>query len=393
MARMPLGQGLDADDGGTDDGDEGLQNVTGGGQRANGGGVIVDNDRTSTTRDATVILPETKEEREERDGEPPVVILDGDQREQIDEGDDDDRLNTDRGRDHRRETRRERKERQRRAQRNNSQELNRLRRELAELRQRVDGVGSRTVRQDVNAIDQRIRELQGMRGQLNAAYAAAVTASEGEQAAQLLDKRDEIVAQLANLTSLRAQAAQAAQQPQGSGEMERLGRDWLADNPWYDPNGGDRDSRAMLAIDRELMQEGYDPNDQEFWDELTERGRDRLPHRFEEDEVDERPPVRNGRDQRSGRDDRRPTYRNGGQARDRDERPSRREGARRGPPVGGGSDVSPRDGNGSRRIYIDPDMKEALEQAGVMDDPRRLRKVLNNRDDFFRREAERTRRR
>lgn len=49
---------------------------------------------------------------------------------------------------------------------------------------------------------------------------------------------------------------------------------------WYDPNGGNRDSKIVLAIDADLYNEGYDPEDKDYWEELESRCKEYLPHRF-----------------------------------------------------------------------------------------------------------------
>jgi hypothetical protein len=50
-------------------------------------------------------------------------------------------------------------------------------------------------------------------------------------------------------------------------------------NKWYDPNGGDADSRRALEIDRELAREGWVPTTPQYWEELESRVKKNLPHR------------------------------------------------------------------------------------------------------------------
>lgn len=49
---------------------------------------------------------------------------------------------------------------------------------------------------------------------------------------------------------------------------------------WYSPNGDNRDSKVVLAIDTDLYNEGYDPESKEYWEELEDRCKEYLPHRF-----------------------------------------------------------------------------------------------------------------
>lgn len=55
---------------------------------------------------------------------------------------------------------------------------------------------------------------------------------------------------------------------------------WLNSNRWYDPSGKDTDSRIAKVIDNALASEGWDPADPEYWDELDNRLKERLPHRY-----------------------------------------------------------------------------------------------------------------
>jgi hypothetical protein len=62
----------------------------------------------------------------------------------------------------------------------------------------------------------------------------------------------------------------------------------MANNPWYDPNGRDPDSKRALNEDSILAEEGYDPKTAEYWEELDRRLQRVVPHRYTGD-IDERP--------------------------------------------------------------------------------------------------------
>lgn len=63
-------------------------------------------------------------------------------------------------------------------------------------------------------------------------------------------------------------------------ETQRLATSWLKKNAWYDPQARDTDSRIAKVIDQELAADGWDPSDSEYWDELDNRLKERLPHRY-----------------------------------------------------------------------------------------------------------------
>jgi hypothetical protein len=62
--------------------------------------------------------------------------------------------------------------------------------------------------------------------------------------------------------------------------IQRYAGDWMSDNPWYDPNGRDPDSKIALTIDNAMAEEGWNPKTQEYWEELDNRLAKYLPHRY-----------------------------------------------------------------------------------------------------------------
>jgi len=66
-------------------------------------------------------------------------------------------------------------------------------------------------------------------------------------------------------------------------QLQRHANNWMANNPWYDPNGKDPDSRRALNEDAILAEEGYDPKTAEYWEELDRRLQRVVPHRYTED--------------------------------------------------------------------------------------------------------------
>jgi hypothetical protein len=65
-----------------------------------------------------------------------------------------------------------------------------------------------------------------------------------------------------------------------STEVQANATKWLKKNSWYDPQARDTDSRIAKVIDQELVQDGWDPSDPEYWNELDSRLSARLPHRY-----------------------------------------------------------------------------------------------------------------
>jgi hypothetical protein len=77
--------------------------------------------------------------------------------------------------------------------------------------------------------------------------------------------------------------------------VQRYASDWMTENNWYDPNGGDTDSRIALQIDQDMSKEGWNPKSQEYWEELDNRLQKYLPHRYNEEETHVSPSTRRPR--------------------------------------------------------------------------------------------------
>jgi hypothetical protein len=86
--------------------------------------------------------------------------------------------------------------------------------------------------------------------------------------------------------SLENLKRQSVQQPQHQTiqapdpMVARYASDWMSENPWYNPNGKDPDSKIALTIDQSMAEEGWNPKTQEYWEELDNRLAKYLPHRY-----------------------------------------------------------------------------------------------------------------
>ena len=71
---------------------------------------------------------------------------------------------------------------------------------------------------------------------------------------------------------------QAQPQPQRSQRTDPRAEQWASDNDWF---GKDNVmTAAALAIDAELKGEGYDPEDQDFYQEINQRIQTAFPQKF-----------------------------------------------------------------------------------------------------------------
>lgn len=124
-------------------------------------------------------------------------------------------------------------------------------------------------------------------------------------------------------------------------QLQRLASAWMGNNPWYDPQGRDPDSKVALAIDQAMGEEGYNPRDPDYWEELDNRLQRYLPHRYT------------------------------GEANERPTRTSRPRSA-----VTGSGRESATSSGGRNSFTLTPEQVRAMKDAGMWDDPDKRAKMV-----------------
>lgn len=261
-------------------------------------------------------------------------------REEGDHGDED----RDAVRERRRKEKAERKQRREEAIRRNNVEMEFLRKRNDELEQRLNGLETNAVQQRAHTVDEALAKATREMKLAEQVISKAISANNGEDAAQAIRYRDQAAQRVQQLAYAKQQLNEQAQQPQQREapqqqmpprEVLLQAKKFVAENDWYDPSGGNEDSAIMLAIDAQMVREGFDPKTEEYWEELRARGRRRLPERF-------------GSRNAEGRNAEQRTPRGG-------------------PQLGSGRESVP--ASTRKEVYISPERKQALIDAGVWDDP------------------------
>ena len=303
------------------------------------------------------VLTETDEEQEDQENEEIIIVeeppveeaeYDVSETEEVVEEDSEvvPRQDEDKERDIIRQRRRrektERKERRDAAIKRDKTELDFLRGRNENLERRLTAQEKKSQQGELNAIDYAIQQAGQEAEMADQVIAKAVENGNGEDVTQAMRYRDEAIAKVNQLQYNKqratAQSRQAAA-PQVDDRTMYHAQQFIEENPWYDAQGRDEDSAIVMAIDKSLAKDGYNPQTEEYWDELKVRASRRLPERFDEDNSS---PQKNSRKPRGG------------------------------PAMGSGREHAPT--STRKEIYISPERKQALVEAGVWDDP-----VLRNR--------------
>lgn len=288
----------------------------------------------------------------ENDGDEELVIIEGtppeddaqaddagDADEQDDEDDGDERLaeseddHDDEISSQSRKRRLKRREIQKRAKEAAQRELEMLRHQNAELSRRVAAIEGHTLQSNEHNIDQRLQQTLNEIRQAEQIMARATEAGNGEDVVAAMRIRDEAMNRAQQLQYSKQQMAQVreqASQPTGDPRVVNYAQEWMQANPWYNPRGGDDDSAVVNAIDAAMTAQGYDPTSRAYWEELTRRVAARV-----------------------GDDD-------GGEGRQSAPR-------RKAPPQGTTREHAPT--STRKEVYVTPERKAAMIEAGIWDDP------------------------
>ena len=283
----------------------------------------------NTLKDEDELIPvETPPEEEEEDSkaENDAGDDDDDEDDRLAESDEDSDEEIRTSRNKRRNLRR--RDVHRRAKATAEQKIRLLEQQNAEMLRRLSSVEGHALNSNAQTLDERLQKAQRDIQQAEHFIAKATEAGNGEDVVAAMRIREQAAAEAQQLQQARYQFEEARKQsatPQVNPAVVNYAKEWMSANSWYDPSGRDRDSALTKAIDNEIVQEGYNPATREYWEELTARVADALG------EGNPAPKPK-----------------------------------RRGPPTGNTREHAPV--STKREIYVTPERKQAMIEAGVWDD-------------------------
>lgn len=277
--------------------------------------LLTEDDELQGNDEEIVILEDSPETEESQDDAPLKADSGDDERDSI--------------RERRRAEKQERKERRDQAIKRDKLELDFLRKRNDDLERRLSAQEYKSFQNDLGSYDAQIAQAAREAEMAERVIAKAVEAGNGADVTQAMRYRDHAIAKIQQLNAVKQQAQQVAVQRQSAPPIDDMtmhyANEFIKEHDWYDPQGRDEDSAIVLAIDQSLSKDGFDPKTEDYWDELRRRAAKRLPDRFQ------------------------------------------RRQPRGGPAVGSGREHAP--ASTRKEIYISPERKQALMDAGVWEDP------------------------
>ena len=250
-----------------------------------------------------------------------------------------------------RKKRLKRRQLQKEARARQDQRLAFLEQQNAELLRRVSGVEGANLDTSEATVDQRINEVRRDIAQADRILAAAIANSNGDDAAAALALRDEARAAEAELLRTKNSFDEVRKQPRADPSVDAFRNQWMSDNRWFNPAGADPASMAIKAIDAQVAKDGYNPASAAYWQELSRRASQAFNQ-------GEKKPVR--------------------------DKPN---GAAKKTPPPQGSTREHASQSTRKEVYVTPDRKQAMIDAGLWDDPKERAATLKAYAEYDREES------
>ena len=263
----------------------------------------------------------------------------GDSADDADHADD-----TDAVREAKRQKRRARKEYHKQVQQEKDTRLQMLQKQNQDLMERLSVVERRSQGSEIARIDSQMKEQEA---RILFAKNKIKEAAETGNGDLLLSAQDMLYEARRDYESLEAVKRQAVtpkqnqQTIQAPDPMVQLhAANWMKQNGWYNAGGNDMDSQVAQRIDQSLVDEGWNPATEDYWDELDNRLQRYLPHRYNEENDDgfEKPKRRRSVVTSTGRES--------------------------------------LSGGGKNTFTLTPDQVKAMKDAGFWDDPDKRAKMI-----------------
>lgn len=152
---------------------------------------------------------------------------------------------------------------------------------LAQQEARLAAVERRTHGADVAAVDAELKKSVDAYNYFKSQMADATNRADGAMAVEAQERMMQAADRAKQLAAIKQASSRPAQtQAPLDPRLKMQAEKWLDRNEWYDPAIKDTDSRIAKSVDEALHQEGWNPNTEQYWEELDSRLKKYLPHRY-----------------------------------------------------------------------------------------------------------------
>ena len=232
--------------------------------------------------------------------------------------------------------------------------LQQLQRENEAMRRDIEQLKRNTKAEHITRIEKSIEDANVQLEYAKMKLAEATNNNDGQamvEAQTMWQNAQDQVRRLSGMKDQVDQDIRRSQQPQIDPKVQKQAAKWIKRNSWYNPHAADTDSRIAKSIDEQMISEGWDPAERDYWDELDTRLQKVLPHRYNEDNDDDDRQVR---------------------------RPRNVVGS-------SGREASAAYGGTNRTQFVlSPERVKAMKDAGAWDNPERKQRMIKNFIEFDR---------
>jgi hypothetical protein len=201
----------------------------------------------------------------------------------VDEEEPDHPDDTDAMREAKRNRRRSKKALARDTNREREIQLQQLRRQNEEMTQRMAELERKSQYSELNQLDKQIEDENLRVEYAKMKISEAAAAGDGDAMVQAQEMLYDSKQKLSSLSGVKNQYVKQTQAPKREKidpRMQMQATKWIERNNWYKPDLTDTDSRIAKSVDEELVKEGWNPNEADYWDELDSRLQKYLPHHY-----------------------------------------------------------------------------------------------------------------
>jgi hypothetical protein len=160
-------------------------------------------------------------------------------------------------------------------------QLQQLKRQNDEMARRMAELEQKSRYAELSQLDKQIEDENLRLEYAKMKISEATAAGDGDAMIQAQEAMFEARQRLSHLSGVKNQASRPQQRSDAPDpRVQHQATQWIKRNEWYKPDLSDSDSRIAKTIDEELVKEGWNPNDGDYWDELDNRLQKYLPHRY-----------------------------------------------------------------------------------------------------------------